>query len=268
MGIINQHQRAALCWDELIKVAKGNNLIQYGQLGKKIGIHHRAIRFVLGIIVDYCYHNKLPLLTILVVNKKSGLPGKGFISWYTDDIEKGQNNVYGYNWSNLENPFSYAKGGLSEDNIIKELLDNPDNAKDTYSKIKDRGVAQSIFRKALLRAYNNKCAFCSFSFELGLQASHIIPWSKAKKAEKLDVRNGILLCATHHLLFDYHWLTISNDYTICFNDPQEKERIYSEYDSLLTSAINDKKMNLPIDKKHKPKAIYLTKHRKEFNKKQ
>lgn len=263
MSDINQHERAALGWDVLTRVAKDNRLIRYGKLGSQIGIHHRPVRFVLGYIQDYCLQNQLPPLTILVVNE-SGLPGEGFIAWDVDDITEGIKQVYSYNWDNLDNPFGFAKGGLTENEIINKLLENPDNAKDIYVKIKVRGTAQPIFRKALLRAYDTKCAFCGFSFEIGLQASHIIPWAKATNKERLDVRNGILLCATHHKLFDDHWFTISDDFTINYDDPEENEGVYSEYDSLLTTALHGKKMNLPINKKHRPKKLYVKRHREGF----
>lgn len=262
MRDINQHQRAAIGWGVLTRVAKDNGLITYGELSRQIGIHHRTVRFVLRLIQDYCLQNQLPPLTILVVNK-GGLPGKGFIAWDIDDIDKGLIQVYRFNWDNLDNPFGFAQGGLTEDEIIDELLKNPDKSDDTYAKIKLRGAAQPIFRKALLRAYGCKCAFCDFSFEIGLQASHIIPWSKATRTERLDIGNGILLCATHHKLFDNHKLTIANDFTINYYDPEEQKRMYSDYDRLLTIALHGKKMNLPKAIKHRPKKIYVTKHRQE-----
>lgn len=263
MSNINQHERAAIGWDVLTRVAKDNGLIRYGELGRQIGIHHRPVRFVLGYIQDYCLQNQLPPLTILVVNQ-SRLPGEGFIAWDVDDIDQGLKQVYSYNWDNLNNPFSFAKGGLTEDEIIDELLDNPDNANDTYARIKVRGTAQTIFRKTLLKAYDCRCAFCGFSLEIGLQASHIVPWSKATREERLDVRNGILLCATHHKLFDDRWLTVDDDFTINYDDPDEKKGVYSEYDSLLMTALHGKKMALPNDIKHRPKKIFVTRHRQGF----
>jgi len=63
---INQHQRAAKAWEILIEVAKKRDFIRYKGLGDEIGIHYRAIRFVLGVIQEYCIINKLPPLTILM----------------------------------------------------------------------------------------------------------------------------------------------------------------------------------------------------------
>lgn len=260
MSKINQTQRAAIGWEVLTQVAKNKDLIRYGQLSSQIGIHHRPVRFVLGLIQNYCLLNQLPPLTILIVNQ-SGLPGEGFIAWDVDDIDEGLEQVYNYNWDNHANPFGYAKSGLTETEIVDSLLDKPEDAKDVYALIKVRGAAQPIFRNALLKAYDYKCAFCGFSFEVTLQASHIIPWSKSGKSERLDVRNGILLCASHHRLFDSRWITINDDYSICYADPEEKEGPYTAYDSLLTTALHKKKITLPADKKHWPKKEFLKRHR-------
>lgn len=35
-----------------------------------------------------------------------------------------------------------------------------------------------------------------------LVASHIKPWAKSDKNEKLDIENGLLLCPNHDKLFD------------------------------------------------------------------
>lgn len=60
MEEVNQIQRAALAWNVLIGIAKDSGLIQYKALGDQIGIHHRAVRFVLAVIQKYCLENYLP----------------------------------------------------------------------------------------------------------------------------------------------------------------------------------------------------------------
>ena len=70
---VNQHQRAAKAWAILIKVAKQSDFIRYKGLGDKIGVHHRAVRFILAVIQEYCIINKLPPLTILI-GDENGMP--------------------------------------------------------------------------------------------------------------------------------------------------------------------------------------------------
>ena len=251
------YQKAALTWNILVTVAaREGGSIRYKELGDQIGIHHRTVRYVLAIIQDYCLTNQLLPITILV-GDENGLPGKGFIAWDIENAEEGKNKVYSYNWSNLENPFSYALDGTTENEIVNSLLNHPEESSDIYGKIKVRGTAQIIFRKALLKAYNSKCAFCELSFEFALQAAHIIPWSKANKDQRLDVRNGILLCATHHSLFDKRYITINEEYSMSISNKQRK---LSKYDNLLTQVFHEQKMKLPENQSLWPKKEYLKNH--------
>lgn len=256
---INQFERAALGWQILKRVSAEETFITYKNFGNEIGVHHRAVRFVLDKIQDYCLNNQLPPITILV-GDKNGIPGTGFTAWDVDNFEEGFEKVYNYNWNNLENPFSYAFTGTTEDEIVNELLNEPEKSKETYGKIKVRGTAQIIFRKALLKAYDSRCAFCDFSFSFALQAAHIIPWSKASKNQRLDVRNGILLCANHHCLFDNGLLTINDDYSINFQS-NAKHKAISNYDNLLSSAFHKQRIKLPKNEKHWPNKEFLIEHR-------
>jgi len=48
----------------------------------------------MGVIQDYCLEEKLPPLTILLVNQH-GRPGEGFIAWDVDDLDEGYRPRYG-----------------------------------------------------------------------------------------------------------------------------------------------------------------------------
>ncbi len=210
-------------------------------------------------IQDYCLDEKLPPLTILVINQ-SGKPGEGFIAWDIDNYEEGFNKVIEFNWSLIENPFSYASDGARYDQLVTSLVDDPEDSEEVYAKVKARGVAQVMFRDALLKAYKERCAFTNLSFVMGLQAAHIIPWSKASRAERLDVRNGILLNSFHHSLFDQGLITITNDYKMIFSDPEMKDGSYSKYDKLLTIKLHMQAMALPQKREHWPLPEYIRRH--------
>jgi len=255
MDEINQYERAGLAWTVLTRIASQKTFIRYKKLGDEIGIHHRVVRFVLGVIQEYCLQNQLPPITILVTDA-NGIPGTGFKAWDVDNIDEGFQKVYDYNWNNLDNPFSYALTGQTEDEIIDELLNEPENSESTYARIKVRGTAQTIFRKALLKAYGSKCTFCGLSFPFALEAAHIIPWAKATNSQRLDVRNGLLLCATHHCLYDAGVLTVNRDYSINFI-PSGKHRLITQYDNLLSSAFHNQKIKLPKKNQHLPNPEFL-----------
>ena len=77
----NHEQRAFLTWDVLAGRATARGKCTYGETADLIGLHHRPLRYVLELIQEYCLAEKLPPLTIIVVNQQTGEPGAGFIGW-------------------------------------------------------------------------------------------------------------------------------------------------------------------------------------------
>ncbi len=257
--VVNQLERAFRAWPILIEVARHRNTITYGELGAKLGIHHRAVRYVLGILQDYCLEENLPPLTILIVNG-SGKPGTGFIAYDLSRFEKGLAVVWDWNWEAQENPFAFSVSGDSLNSLITTLAKEPGSSAEIYTRIPSRGIKQLLFRSALLKAYKHKCAFTELSFTSALEACHIIPWSLANENERLDIRNGILLNSLHHKLFDRGLITISTSHEIVFCDPKEEDGNYSKFDQLLTSRLHGQKMHLPHKLNQRPLAEYITRH--------
>ncbi len=71
----------------LVHCAELRETITYGELGTKIGIHHRPVRFLLGYIRDeICRKRGLPLLNVIVVNKDTGVPGESFLAGGTSQL--------------------------------------------------------------------------------------------------------------------------------------------------------------------------------------
>jgi putative restriction endonuclease len=252
----NQKERAYRAWPILIKTAKDKGKITYSALGKQLDIHHRVVRFVLGEIQDYCLEEKLPPLTVLVVNQNTEMPGEGFIAWDIDDIETAITKVHHFNWSQKGNPFSFAFDGTTEDELINKLIDNPEQSEQVYSRIKARGPAQTIFRKALIEIYKKQCAFCGFSFPEALEAAHIITWSKATPAQRMEPSNGLLLCSIHHKLFDCGLISLNSSYEVIY-DNSTTEKGDSKSDKIMTTGLHKQKAFLPKLQKHYPSLSYL-----------
>lgn len=259
---VNQVERAYLAWPALVDTASKSSTITYGELAKILNIHHRAIRYVLGVIQDYCLTERLPPLTILVVNQSEGTPGDGFIAWDVDDLDTGLEKVYGFNWKAMDNPFSYAADGSSLDDLVDKLVLQPQKASEIFSRVRVRGTAQAIFRKALLRVYEGHCAFCGLTFEDALEASHIISWANASAQQRLDPTNGILLCSTHHKLFDAGSMTVSKSGKIVYYDPQGKDGSYSDTDKSMTLALHGRPAYSPKLAIHRPSPVALEGHHK------
>jgi putative restriction endonuclease len=241
---INWQYLAGKVWPVLTAAAKARKTVTYKQIGDDvIHRHHRAVRHALGPIQDFCMAMQLPPLTALVVNQGTQLPGMGFIAHDVDDIETAFDEVSGYDWTNVPNPYGSFGPDDSEETFAAELVGNPTTAKEIYGRVKVRGVVQSIFRRALMKAYDTSCAFCGLQFPEALEAAHIKPWARCNRQERLDPRNGLLLCSTHHRLFDAHWLLVTPERTIRYYTATEGWT-YSDADKLV-SALHGTMLRLP-----------------------
>ena len=99
---INHAARAAKAWPILVRLARSEaGLITYGQLTAQIGLHHRAAAWFLGVIQTYCKRNRLPPLQALAVNKRTRLPGKGYVGSARSRAahSRAVGRVYAHKWS-------------------------------------------------------------------------------------------------------------------------------------------------------------------------
>lgn len=261
---VNHEARAAKAWPVLAECAVRRSTTSYAELGELIGgVHQRAIGLTLGPIQEFCLSEKLPPLTILVVQKAAGRPGGGFIAWDVDDIETGLQRVYEFPWKTLPNPFAYAlEGDTTIDSLASTLANSPELAPDVYALVRVRGIAQQVFRNTLLAAYDYRCAFCGTTFERALEAAHIVPWSESTKEERLDPRNGLLLCRTHHALFDDGCITIDENLRVIHVDDEYPPETYTTADTWLTQRLHGTTIIVPENKRLRPGIQYLRRRNK------
>jgi len=257
---VNHDERAAKAWPVLGKVAADSATITYGQLAKAIGIHHRPLRYVLGRLQDHCIAEDLPPLTILVVRGGDKRPGTGFIGWEAE-LEERRASVHALNWSSLPNPFEFALDGPTYEELVDHVLDDPASAGDIYQLVKVRGVRQRIFRDALVEAYDGACAFCGLTFYEALDAAHIHPWAICAEKDRINPRNGILLCANHHRMFDMGNLAITSDFRIEYADPEKNDGPYSSTDDSMSAALHGKTMRLPARTELRPDPLLISARR-------
>ncbi len=255
--MVNQYQRAFLAWPVLTETAAHHTTTTYKQTGDRLGIHWRPVRYVLSEIQDYCLDEKLPPLTILVVNQRHHEPGEGFIAWDVDDLEEGFRRVYAYPWDLLPNPFAFADTGDTPEELARQLVRKPRESATVYRRINNRGFAQTVFRLALLLAYKQRCAFCGLSLREALQAAHIIPWREATISQRLEPANGLLLCATHHALFDANVLTVSADRRIHCRLVDYPGIGWTESDRHSAIALHGRLVSIPPDERLQPSITAL-----------
>ena len=229
----NHERRAFHAWTELTRAAGERALLRYTEIGRALGIHHRAVGFALDPIHRYCMRENLPPLSILVVNK-TGLPGKGFTAWERERFDEGCELVFNYAWGTRSNPFLYAAKGARIEELATELMSTAD-PEDIYTRVKDRGTARELFRQVMLRAYQSRCAVCGFPIVEALDAAHLKPWSACNHRERLDPANGLLLCRNHHALFDAGLFAVGADGQLRVNRARLKSDAINELDGLMLS---------------------------------
>lgn len=93
------------------------------------------------------------------VEAELGTPGALAV---TDELTRGPIGLQSEHatvLASLPNPFEYAMAGGSAEELARTLLTNG-GASRVSTVVPVRGAAQMIFRRALLAAYDSRCAFC------------------------------------------------------------------------------------------------------------
>lgn len=257
----NWDEAAGILWPVLTGAAAERRLAIYSELSPLIQTNPLSVGWALGPIQTYCLENRLPPLTAIVVGKNSGVPGGGFVAWDIDDLEGAFEAVFRWDWTRTPNPFLAFTSGVTEASLAAQLTDNPDASVEVYRLVRDRGIAQRVFRRALLEAYGHSCCFCGLSFDQALQACHIVPWGESSHEERLDVRNGLLLCATHHNMFDAALIAVDQNSRIEYCDPGGEDGPYSEADRAASIQLHGQPARLPGNAKLRPKESFIQRRR-------
>lgn len=249
--LFNRTQLARRAWPILTAAATHRHTITYGALANALGIHHRTVRFVLREVQNHCLREKLPPLTILV-QSRSGELGAGFIAWDTANSESGRQRVYAENWNEHHNPFDFARRGSSPDKIASDLALAKLRPDEVYARVKVRGMAQIVFRKALLQIYGGRCAFSGDGGEPLLQAAHIVPWSRCEPNQRLDPRNGLLLSVQNHRMFDLDWIRITENYQIRLHHAGIKGHALTADQRAALASMDGRRIRLPAERSYYP----------------
>ena len=103
---------------------------------------------------------------------------------------------------NMEKEFSDI-----EDTVLSNTGFNGQE-KEQLTKVR---VGQGSFRKLLIEQRGCTCQLCDVNLPEVLRASHIQSWSTSSAEERMDLQNGLLLCANHDALFDRHMISFDID---------------------------------------------------------
>jgi hypothetical protein len=150
--------------------------------------------------------------------------------------------------------FLLQRLGAKDEVEAPETLYDPTSLEDgrhkTWAAI-NRRQGQPAFRRSLVRAYGGCCAITDCAIEALLEAAHILPY---RGPETNDVRNGLLLRADIHTLFDLGAVMIGEDGKVRLAETLRN----SEY-----RALEGKLMRSPEDPADRPSEKALAWHRGE-----
>lgn len=119
--IMDNRQRALQLWSLLVLAARTQTVLSYGMVAKMTGLANEHPD-PLGYIAFYCMQNKLPLLSSLEVDQKTGRPAADF---YNDvDIEAEQRRCFVFNWM--------ADGIRPSIEQLEEAWSNREKLKEAY----------------------------------------------------------------------------------------------------------------------------------------
>ena len=168
----------------------------------------------------------------------------------------------------IYNQFSQNPSFLSR--VAKLILDNnfPNSIHEDI--LNSVGISLSVsirtprdpkFRLEVLRAYEYRCAICSYDLKVGatdfaLEAAHI-KWYQAGGPD--IVNNGLALCAIHHKALDRGAIGLTNDLTVMISADLHGQSWAREW----FNAFNGKPLNSPTRTEWRPNPEYIMWHLKE-----
>ena len=164
-------------------------------------------------------------------------------------IDSGRQKILVNTFGDMERAVDFLCGNTKTD------FDYPEEEieieiKEVMTKIRK---GQEKFRKIILDNYFSRCAVCSISEVDLLQASHIIPVNQ--KQVMGSIRNGICLCALHHLMFDKGYFSFDDNHKIIIAEEKFSTK------NLLTKMKYFKKIG---KSKIEPSIDFLQMHRARF----
>lgn len=135
--------------------------------------------------------------------------------------------------------------GVKPDLEATEVREGPQDLDEADDVVQHRAIktrrGQGPFREGLLAAYRRRCAVTGSMVDSVLEAAHIVP-----HAEKTDymARNGILLRADIHTLFDEHLLTIDTRYRVKLSKLLRHSE-YGDFDGKLLKVLPERSEDQP-----------------------
>jgi putative restriction endonuclease len=150
---------------------------------------------------------------------------------------------------------------LASYHYSQQLLDQARKKQTMSSENIEEPVRDQGFRRAVVSAYNHRCAFCGVRMltpenHTAVDAAHIIPWSYSHND---DPRNGLALCKLCHWTFDKGLVSVSSKYQILISPQLNNADNISGH----IGTLSQRDLILPSEEVFYPEKNYLDWHRRE-----
>jgi len=116
---------------------------------------------------------------------------------------------------------------------------------------------QNVFRKIILKIYNDTCCITGLNIPEINIASHIIPWAEDETI-RLDPTNGLCLSATYDAAFDRNMISLDDDYRMILS---KNIKDYYTSDSVNEYFIKKEGYKITLPSSYHPNKRYLENHR-------
>lgn len=139
---------------------------------------------------------------------------------------------------------------------IPALLDSVETERTAETRVR---LAQNLFRRTVLSAYDGSCCITGNPVPELLIAAHIIPWSECPE-ERLNPRNGLCLSRLHEAAFDRGLITLDTSLRLVVSKELED---YLPNEALQAEFIRYRGEGIRPPQKFAPDGAFLEAHREE-----
>jgi hypothetical protein len=93
---MSRFNQTACIWSLLVMSADNRQILNYDRLSRLIGVPESDLGRLLEPIQSHCILKRLPPLTSIVVDSRTGMPGEGFIA--ADNVAQAQAETFIFSW--------------------------------------------------------------------------------------------------------------------------------------------------------------------------
>ena len=138
--------------------------------------------------------------------------------------------------------------------------------KDLVGEVKIRAVKvrvnQSVFRKMILKTYQNRCAISGIDLPELLVAGHIVPWAE-NEHERLNPENGLCLSNLYDRAYEKGLICIDTEYRIVLSKRLKEETTKDFYKEFFGRFEN---CFIRVPKTYQPRKDFLEYRLSKFDK--